>query len=215
MPRYSITPAIVDAIAQMEGYTSGKSVVARQNNNPGNIRYWGPSYTVRNGYTVFPTLAEGWAALSKLVDDYIDGPDGIYASRFPSYPSLRQMFRVYAPSGDGANNPDNYAQFVSRQTGVPVDSPVRLYLNGVSAPAYTPTPTPTPAPTPTPTPMPTTDWGWDWEWPEFPTFTDTNTDTPTLGTPAGEFTIAGLDSTTSMVVVAGSAALVLVLLTQR
>lgn len=214
MPRYSITPAVVDAIAEMEGYTSGKSTIARQNNNPGNIRYWGPSYAMRSGYTVFPTLAEGWAALNKLVDDYIDGPDGIYASRFPSYPTLRQMFRVYAPAKDGANKPDKYAQFVSQQTGVPVDSPVRLYLNGVVT-STTPVPTPIPTSTPTtPTPS-TTSWsdlGWDWEWPEFPTYTDTGgPDTPT---PAGEFTIAGLDSTTSMVLVGGAAILVLVLLTQ-
>lgn len=157
MARYATTPGIVQAIALVEGFTNGKSRPAVENNNPGNIRFWAAGMPTRYGFTVFPDLAAGWAALTKLVDDYTEGR---YTGGVP--PSLRQMFAVYAPGSDG-NNPASYAQTVSQRTGIPVNVPIiSASGGGVSIPSM-------PVPVvisdtglPVPGPVPGSGWMRDW-----------------------------------------------------
>lgn len=40
--------------------------------------------------------------------------------------TLRGIFKVYAPKGDGANDPLNYANFVGSQLGVGIDQPLNF-----------------------------------------------------------------------------------------
>lgn len=124
MAKYSTTQPIMQAIANMEGFYAAGTPLARVNNNPGNIRFWATRYPTNRGYTVFGSVAEGWAALEKLVDDYTDGR---YHGGRP--PTLRQWFAVYAPAAD-SNDPAHYAQYVASRTGIPIDAVVRDYAQG-------------------------------------------------------------------------------------
>lgn len=119
-----IISRISQAIAEMEGFTSGASKIAIENNNPGNIRFWSKSLPMNRGFTKFSTLEEGWKALNKLIGDYIKG-------RYTGgkSPTLEQFFAAYAPTGDG-NNPIKYAQFVSARTGIPLGVPLQDYITG-------------------------------------------------------------------------------------
>lgn len=122
---------------------------AQRNANPGNVRLWrdrrdrwyptdagiGPDGRP-SGYIDFVTwaserfpgvsreemsrlaLEEGWRVLRVLVGQYIEGR---YTGGKP--PSLREMFRVYAPASD-SNQPDKYAAFVAQRTGLDIDRPI-------------------------------------------------------------------------------------------
>lgn len=122
--------SIIQAIAKMEGFSSGASKVAVANNNPGNIRYWSSNLPVVNGFTKFPNLQMGWDALNKLVKDYATGR---YEENYkkltgkgyatPGKPTLVEIFTTYAPSNDG-NKPVEYAHFVAREAKLNPDLPV-------------------------------------------------------------------------------------------
>lgn len=110
---------IAQAIAQMEGYNT-PGTLAQRNNNPGNLRSGPGQIGTSGGFAVFPDAATGWAALDNQVSLNISR--GLTLNQFfaggNGYPG-------YAPSAD-ANNPAQYAAFVSQQTGidpnVPLDS---------------------------------------------------------------------------------------------
>lgn len=136
----SIVQNLALAIADVEGFSSGKSKVAVQNNNPGNIRYWSASTPTRNGFAVFSSLDDGWNALYKVIVDYANGKyEYLYKKKYgkgyviAGQPSLLEIFATYAPAED-RNNPISYAQTVSAKTGIPLDVP----LNMVGAPPPTP-----------------------------------------------------------------------------
>jgi hypothetical protein len=121
MPKYTITAPLANAISAMEGYNT-PGTLARINNNPGNIRTWAGIGRDRlnRGYVVFPSATDGWNALYKLVDDYIDGR--YHGGRSPN---LVEMFRTYAPAAD-SNDPDHYARFVASRTGLSLSTPLAV-----------------------------------------------------------------------------------------
>jgi hypothetical protein len=139
MTKQELIERIAKAIAEMEGFysTSTRPTLSQRNANPGNIRQWrdsrGRTYPTANGYVDFVAWAsehfpnasreeinrraikEGWRVLRVLIRQYVGG-------RYTQgkTPTVKEMFRVYAPSADG-NNPDNYARFVARKLGVRLD----------------------------------------------------------------------------------------------
>lgn len=128
MTETQLINGIAAAIATMEGYhltedqARAKKLaypsVARRNNNPGNLRSWGAN-PVKNGYAVFPNPDEGWAALRAQIaknigrkltlEEFFAGKPGVYGG--------------YAPAED-SNHPKQYAAFVGRSIGVPVEVPL-------------------------------------------------------------------------------------------
>ena len=84
--------------------------VGVRNNNPGCIRSG-------RGYAKYATLEEGYLALNSLLYRRYDCM------------TLREMFAIYAPSGDGNNNPSLYARNVLaylRSKGYDIDFNTRL-----------------------------------------------------------------------------------------
>jgi hypothetical protein len=114
----SLTTDLSDAIARMEGYTSGSCSMCVSNNNPGALRAGqGQIGTDANGFAIFPDWATGYAALNHQVDlnisrgltlqEFFAGKQGVYAG--------------YAPSADN-NNPTNYASTVAGWLGISPDA---------------------------------------------------------------------------------------------
>ena len=103
----SLVDSLSNGIAQMENANPSL-------NNPGNIMDL--SYYQSTGQfklASYPTLAAGWAALKSLVSSYIG--QGL---------TLEQFTAKYAPAGHGNNDPGNYANFLSAQTGIPTNIPL-------------------------------------------------------------------------------------------
>ncbi len=114
----SLTDSISQAIAQMEGFfTSGS--IAQRNNNPGNLRSWG-NLPVVDGYAVFPTPDAGWAALNRQVD--LNVSRGLSLNEF--FGGKPGVYGGYSPSGDGSNDPNRYALFVSSRIGLDPSIPL-------------------------------------------------------------------------------------------
>lgn len=90
------------------------------NNNPGNItgRPGGPDFGQYPGkfnwhhFLIFPTWADGWYAIAKLLRS------GLYVNL-----SILEAFKKYAPESDG-NNPVAYANSVAAALGIPVSTRV-------------------------------------------------------------------------------------------
>jgi len=129
LSKQELIDRMADAISEMEGFKSGKSRVAVEQANPGNIRAWrtaqGEMYPRRRGYVDFVRfcggdyekgLAEGWRVLKVLIERYLEGR---YTNK--KSPTFREMFHAYAPKSDN-NNPDGYAEFVARKFGVTADT---------------------------------------------------------------------------------------------
>lgn len=141
------------AIANMEGYFK-PGTLAQRNNNPGNLRTWGARPVV-NGYAYFDTPEQGWDALRRQVErnigrgltleQFFAGQRDAQGNVIPGgYPG-------YAPAADN-NDPANYARFVARRIGVPVNQPLpqaQLASRG------SPPPAPPPAASP---PLPSAPW---------------------------------------------------------
>lgn len=116
---------MAEAIARMEGFYVRRSV-AQRNNNPGNLRRWG-SRPVRDGFAVFDTPEEGFAALRRQIElnisrgltmrEFFGGKPGVYPG--------------YAPASDN-NRPEHYARFVASQVGIvprdPIDIPLKEFV---------------------------------------------------------------------------------------
>ena len=133
MTRAQLIEAIASAISYKEGFHVTEEQAkrsgmrwptrAQRNNNPGNIRRWsrgGKPFPMDGGYAVFPSVQVGWDILHALVGQYIDGK---YTGGTP--PTLRQMFKVYAPAED-ANDPTGYAAFVASAISDAADAPVTV-----------------------------------------------------------------------------------------
>lgn len=91
--------------------------LANRNNNPLNIRYsdannWaGKGGDNGTGFEQFDTADHGFRAGLKLIRNHIsNGKD-----------TISSLVRTWAPKGDGSNNPVQYAQGVSKDTGIPLD----------------------------------------------------------------------------------------------
>jgi hypothetical protein len=118
--------SMAQAIATMEGFFK-PNTIAQRNNNPGNLRSWG-SNPIRNGYAVFATPEEGWAALRKQIQLNINR--GLTLSEF--FGGKAGVYAGYAPSAD-SNDPVNYARFVAGRVGIPVDQPISGSVSGSAA----------------------------------------------------------------------------------
>ena len=85
----------------------GKGTFAWLNNNPGNLTAGGkqlgeyPGKRNWHNFLIFPTMEAGRQAIPRFLKANGYGPL-----------SLRAAFKKYAPSGDGGNNPERYAQSV-------------------------------------------------------------------------------------------------------
>jgi len=111
---------LAQSIATMEGFFK-PNTIAQRNNNPGNLRSWGAN-PVKNGYAVFDSPEEGWAALRKQIqlnvnrcltlEEFFGGKPGVYPG--------------YAPSAD-SNDPANYARFVGGRAGIAVNQPITSF----------------------------------------------------------------------------------------
>lgn len=103
--------SIAQAIQQQEGYYPGS--LAYTNNNPGNLIYAGQSGATQGagGFAAFPDYATGYQALLNQIQ--------LYASRGMT---ISQMMAVYAPAGQGNNDPTAYANTVAAAVGASPDT---------------------------------------------------------------------------------------------
>ena len=109
--------ATVNTIAQtiqtQEGYYPGS--LAYINNNPGNLIYASQSGATQGsgGFAKFPDYSTGYQALLNQIQ--------LYASRGMT---IQDMMNVYAPAGQGSNDPTAYAATVAASLGVSPDTPL-------------------------------------------------------------------------------------------
>lgn len=99
---------IASTIQQVEGYYPGS--LAYRNNNPGNLVCANQTGMVacNNGFAVFGSYDDGLTALDNQIQ--------LYAGRGLT---IDQMMAIYAPAGQGSNNPSAYAQTIASSLGVP------------------------------------------------------------------------------------------------
>jgi hypothetical protein len=126
------TPAMQQmaaAIQQMEGYSPGS--VSYTNNNPGNLVYAGqPGATAGpNGFAVFDSYQDGLQALYNQLGAYSAGT----CSACGGQPlTVAQMTAIYAPAGQGSNDPAAYASFLSSSLGVDPNASLSDIFSGGS-----------------------------------------------------------------------------------
>jgi hypothetical protein len=111
--------AVADAIMSFEGWKIGSR--SYENRNPGNLRLQGRTAD-DTGYTIFPDLPTGYAALLRELQSKFSGANshGIGPSS-----TLLSLFNVYAPPSD--NNPTNaYAQFVANWCVAALGKPITI-----------------------------------------------------------------------------------------
>jgi hypothetical protein len=105
---------LLTAQAQKEGFKPGN--INFDLKNPGNfvstvggvpIKGRGPGS--RRKFVEFNTLEDGILASSKQLDIILAGKS---KQDYPKNPTLFQYINVYAPKGDGANNPTDYTNYI-------------------------------------------------------------------------------------------------------
>lgn len=89
--------------------------LAVRNNNPGNLKD-----PTTGAFRQFPSSSEGYNA---LVKDLTAKMTGATSTKLKPTSSLKEFSSVYAPASD-KNDPEQYAQNLSRQLGVSVDTPI-------------------------------------------------------------------------------------------
>src|ERR1051326_2124040 len=101
----TVLESLADAFMQFEGFHRDSR--SWRNRNPGNLRPTDPSQaTDGQNYRVFPSLADGFAALRSDLNAKLHGSHNLQPTS-----TLLDMLSVYAPAGDH-NNPTAYAMFV-------------------------------------------------------------------------------------------------------
>jgi len=103
--------ALADGIMQYEGWHRDSR--SWRNRNPGNLRPIGGVAMVpkdAEGYRIFTSLVDGFAALRVDLKAKFDGSHGLSSSS-----TLLDLMNCYAPAGD-ANNPSAYTQFLCAWT---------------------------------------------------------------------------------------------------
>jgi hypothetical protein len=123
------TDVLVQSIITQEGTCPSSSNC--KNNNPGNLIYAGqPGATAGpGGFAVFDTYQDGYNALVNQLGLYASGACGACNGQ-PQ--TLASMFQIYAPAGQGNNNPTIYAQNVANALGVDPTTSVSSILAGGS-----------------------------------------------------------------------------------
>lgn len=116
--------SIAQSIQQQEGYYPGS--LAYINNNPGNLIYAGQSGATRgaNGYAAFSSYSAGYQALLNQIQ--------LYASRGMT---IQDMMNVYAPAGQGSNDPVAYAQTIAQSVGASPGTPLVSLDSPFSSPS--------------------------------------------------------------------------------
>ena len=101
--------AMFDAMQREEGLAPRD--IARQNRNPLNLRGSAVSHTMdARGYCVFADIVDGTEAGIREIMAKVTGHN---AHSITPDSTLDELFDVYAPRGDGANNPNAYAVAVA------------------------------------------------------------------------------------------------------
>lgn len=111
--------ATADAIMHFEGWIIGSR--SYENRNPGNLRLTGRTADDK-GYTIFPDLPTGYAALLRELQSKFSGANvhGIGPAS-----TLLALFNVYAPPSD--DNPTNaYAEFVAQWVAKVLGKPITV-----------------------------------------------------------------------------------------
>jgi murein DD-endopeptidase MepM/ murein hydrolase activator NlpD len=101
-----VIDTFIRGIANHEGFLSGASRVAVQNNNPGNLRYSPLQDGTRDGFAYFSTLEKGWQALRNDVVIKASGQSKVLTKKNAT---ILDFCEVYAPRKDN-NNPLAYAK---------------------------------------------------------------------------------------------------------
>lgn len=114
--------------------------IARQNNNPGNLRSW-PNRPTRKGYARFTRAEEGWSALYQQIESNIFGQGAKDPYRMRSVGlSLREFFQGQRDTsgnlilggypGYDSNNNIGYADYVAKVVGLPdIDVKLKDYID--------------------------------------------------------------------------------------
>jgi hypothetical protein len=115
---------IAATIQQVEGYYPG--TLAYTNNNPGNLIYVGQAGASpgAGGFASFPTYDAGYQALLNQIQNYANR--GL---------TIDQMMAIYAPAGQGSNNPSSYANTIANNLGVSTSTPVATAISGAASPS--------------------------------------------------------------------------------
>jgi hypothetical protein len=126
----TVTPqlaTLASAIQTQEGYYPGS--VAFTNNNPGNLVFAGqPGATAgANGFAVFDSYQDGLNALYNQLNLYATGACGACGGQ-PL--TISQMANIYAPAGQGSNDPSLYATNMAAALGVSPDTLLSSALSG-------------------------------------------------------------------------------------
>lgn len=96
--------------------------LAERNNNPGNLRFIGQN-GAQQGDGGFAKFADPTSGFNALVGDLKSKMTGATSTGLTGNSTLQDLIGIYAPKGDG-NDPVGYAQFVSQQLGVPINTPI-------------------------------------------------------------------------------------------
>lgn len=132
---------IAVAISEMEGYTLEGSRPER-NHNPGNLAIWGDTPRDKNpdgspGLCIFPTPADGWNALRRQVLKNIQRNLTLFQFFAGQRDAKGKVIKGGYPgfaSAQAGNKPKEYADYVGKRVGIPVNVPLpRLILTRESA----------------------------------------------------------------------------------
>ncbi len=102
---YKVNPALALAQFRKEASFAASGTLGAINNNPGNIIYTGGYYgeSGKNGrFGAYASMADGIKAFYMLLD-----------RQYKDLSTVQQIVNRYAPSGDGDNNPTQYAAQIS------------------------------------------------------------------------------------------------------
>lgn len=115
--------AFMQALAQ-EDYAGAERILGGQSggtlsernvsaNNYGNVK------NTRGGYNAYATKQDGLMAVGERVLRYSNAPENGWEAK-----TLLDMVNIYAPAGDGGNNPKQYADFLAKRLGISPTEPV-------------------------------------------------------------------------------------------
>lgn len=129
----SLSTALTKFANAIQQFESGgnPNAIDVQDNNPGNLKNVGQSGAVgtdsRNGFAIFSSMADGFAALQKQIT--LDANRGLTISQFfAKY--LGSSGPDYAPVNNSQGNSESYAQYVASALGVTTSTPVKTAIGG-------------------------------------------------------------------------------------
>jgi hypothetical protein len=128
-----LAPSLLEAWAKAIQSVEGGGPLDRntRNNNPGNLKFAGQAGATgadAQGFAIFSSFADGWAALLRQLQKYV--------TDFPQY-NLTQLTAHYLGQSDALTpkvtaqgNPFAYSQKVASALGVSVDSTLQSIFGG-------------------------------------------------------------------------------------